>query len=122
MPARISRLALALAVALAPATAWAAFHNHLVKSAPLTGETVASPKAITLWFAEKPELAASSIALEGAGAAAVPIGKVAVAAGETNALTASIDKPLAAGSYTVQWKTAGTDGHVIRGKFPFTVK
>ena len=25
------------------------------------------------------------------------------------------------GTYTVTWKTAGTDGHVIRGSFGFTV-
>jgi len=29
--------------------------------------------------------------------------------------------PLPAGKYTVTWKTAGADGHVIKGSFGFTV-
>lgn len=119
LPIRRSLAVAALAVL--PATAWA-FHNHLVKSAPLTGETVSSPKAITLWFAEKPELAFSSIELSGADAATVPLGKVAPVAGDSLAIAAPVTGALKPGAYTVNWKTAGKDGHQIRGKFGFTVK
>ena len=117
-----SLAALALVVAI-PATAWGVrFHNHLVKSAPLTGETVAAPKTITLWFAEKPELPASTIALLAADSSTIATGKLSAPAGETNAIATTVDKALAAGTYTVQWKTAGSDGHPARGKYSFTVK
>ena len=36
-------------------------------------------------------------------------------------IAVAVTSPLPAGKYTVTWKTAGTDGHVIRGSFGFTV-
>ena len=36
-------------------------------------------------------------------------------------IAVAVTSPLPAGKYTVTWKTAGTDGHVIRGTFGFTV-
>lgn len=114
--------ATAFAVAAVPATAWA-IHNRLVKSTPLNGDELGeSPKTITLWFAEKPELPMSSVTLQTADSAAVPLGKVADVAGEQNAIRAGLDQPLKSGEYTVQWKTASSDGHPIRGRYKFRVK
>lgn len=110
---------LTVAVALPAA---ALVHNRLLKSLPEKGTTVAAPKAISLWFAEKPEPAVSGITLKGADSTAVKLGAVSELTGEKNAITVPVEGALAPGSYVVQYKTAGTDGHPLRGSFGFTVK
>ena len=37
-------------------------------------------------------------------------------------MSADVKQALAAGSYTVSWKTSSKDGHPIKGDFTFTVK
>jgi methionine-rich copper-binding protein CopC len=34
----------------------------------------------------------------------------------------AVEEPLAAGKYTVSWKTASSDMHPVTGDFSFTVK
>ena len=114
------RLALLLAAFVA-APLPAARHNRLVRAEPGVDSTVAkSPAQIRLWFKEPPELAVSSIKL--ADAAARPIATGAVkATDDKTSIAVAVTAPLPAGRYTVTWKTAGTDGHVIKGSFGFTV-
>lgn len=97
-------------------------HNRLLKSAPLKDETVAAPAELKFWFSEPPELPLTSVALTTADGGAVPLGKPAVLDGERNAITVPVAQKLVAGSYTVTWKTVGSDGHPLRGSFGFTVK
>lgn len=40
---------------------------------------------------------------------------------EPLSIAADLTKPLGAGRYLVVWRTAGDDGHAVRGKFAFTV-
>jgi methionine-rich copper-binding protein CopC len=80
----------------------------------------ASPKQVRLWFKEVPELAVSSIKLADAAAKPVATGEVQ-ATDEKTSIAAEVPSTLAPGKYTVTWKTAGVDGHVIRGSFGFTV-
>ena len=96
-------------------------HNRLVKAEPGVDSTVGkSPSQIRLWFKEPPEIAVSSIKLADAAAKPVPTGDVK-ATDDKLSVAAPLPVPLPAGKYTVTWKTAGTDGHVIRGTFGFTV-
>jgi methionine-rich copper-binding protein CopC len=37
-------------------------------------------------------------------------------------LMAAITGTMSGGTYTVNWQTAGKDGHVIKGDFTFSVK
>jgi methionine-rich copper-binding protein CopC len=122
MTSFVRRTVAIAAVALVPASAYAAFHNHLVKSAPLTGETVSAPKEITLWFAEKPEVAFSTVDLVAADSSHVAVGKLGALASDTLAVTVPVTGAVKAGEYSVSWKTAGKDGHSVRGKYKFTVK
>lgn len=119
-----STIRLALVASLLAATPAAALlHNKLLKSAPLAGVATAAPTTISLWFAEKPELALSGITLRSAtDSTVVPVGSVAVLAGEKHAITAPITGSLARGAYVVQYKTVGSDGHPLRGSYVFTVK
>lgn len=110
---------LASAVALPAA---ALMHNHLLKSLPAKDASVAAPKVISLWFSEKPEAAVSGITLKAADSTVVKLGAVRELAGEKHAITAAVEGALTPGAYVVQYKTAGTDGHPLRGSFGFTVK
>ena len=98
------------------------FHNHLEKSTPAADSTVAgSPKEIRLWFSEKVEPRFSSISVQTADSVKVEIGK-ARATDSPKSIVADVPTTLAAGKYLVSWRTAGDDGHAVRGKFSFTVK
>jgi len=108
-----------LAVLAAPL--FGARHNRLVRAEPGLDSTVAKPPAeIRLWFKEAPELTVSSIKLADAAAKVIPTGGVR-ATDDKLSIAVPVTAPLSPGRYTVTWKTAGTDGHVIRGSFAFTV-
>jgi methionine-rich copper-binding protein CopC len=95
-------------------------HNKLLKSAPNAGATLkTSPARVEMWFAEKPDLAVTKIAVKG------PAGPVETGPLHANAATsiaADFKGKLADGLYLVSWQTAGDDGHVAKGDFSFTVK
>ena len=99
----------------------AMFHNHLVKSIPSAGDTLAaSPKEVQLWFNEKPAIRFTSVTLLTADSTKIMTIK-AVATGDSMAAAAPLPTPLGPGSYLVTWRTAGTDGHAIRGTYRFTI-
>jgi len=123
MPMMKSRLPFTAALLVAVAMPAAAMmHNRLINSAPLASKIVPAPKTISLWFAEKPELALSTIALAGADSAAVKLGAVTELVGESHALTVTVEGALTTGKHVVRYKTVGTDGHPLRGSYTFVVK
>jgi methionine-rich copper-binding protein CopC len=77
-----------------------------------------SPDHVQVWFSETPELSISSLTLAGPGG---PVALDAVQSGEANSLRAAVKSTLAKGAYTVTYKTAGRDGHPLRGEFKFQV-
>lgn len=114
----IATAGLAALVAM-PALAW---HNHLTKSSPAEDEQLAeSPKVIRLWFSEKVEPKFSSISLMRADSSRIEIGKVA-ATDDPKSITATVPSALAPGGYLIRWRTAGDDGHAVRGTYKFSVK
>lgn len=123
-PARpTALLALAAALTLAvlavlPLPAHA--HDTLIETDPSDGETLeTSPEAITLTY--------SADILE-----VSPVVRIDDADGETVSevtptvdgptVTAELEEPLAAGTYTVQWRVVSSDGHPIEGSFTFDVE
>lgn len=122
----IRRLALAVASAIlcvGSASGFAAFHTHLKRSAPSNGATLGeAPKAVQLWFTEKPELAATAITLSTAGGSAVALAPLALSdASDTAAVVAAVRGTLAPGSYVIRWRTMARDGHPARGTLTFTL-
>ena len=112
----------ALVSASAAAAVPAARHNRLVKAEPAVDTTVAkSPAQIRLWFKEPVEPSVSSIKLADLAGKTVSLGDTK-ATDDRTSIAAQVPTPLEAGAYTVTWKTAGRDGHVIRGSFGFTVR
>ena len=108
--------------------AWAAFagaasaHTHLEASVPAAGTTVAPPSEIKLTFSEPVEAALSQISLQSKTGAAVEVRKVAADPANKAVLVLPLDKPLAPGSYTVDWRVVSADTHKMRGTFSFEVK
>lgn len=118
---RVSRFALLSLLLLAPVER-ALAHGSLKSSAPAANERLTvAPREVRLTFTEAPALAFSRLELRGPGGAAVALSPLRVAADSRRALVASIQAPLAAGTYTVTWQIAGDDGHPVRGQYTFTV-
>lgn len=114
-----------LAVAAAPigvASAFPAFHLRLTRSEPAKDATVAAPKVIRLWFSESPTLAVTSVKLAGPGGTEVVLGKPSHAGDASQPIEAAVPGALAAGRYTVTYKTASKDMHPVSGDFAFTVR
>lgn len=102
----------------AVATLWASAtlaHTHLQASAPADKSKVAAPQAIELHFSEAARLTA--LTLQQGGGEAKPLMLPAKAAKD---ITVPVGT-LAPGEYTVNWRVASTDGHVMNGTFGFTV-
>jgi methionine-rich copper-binding protein CopC len=109
--------AVILAVALGVAVE---AHAKLLKTSPVDKATVAkAPTTVQLWFNEAIDVKLSKLEVTG------PAGKVAlgvVHAMEPKQLMGPITGKMADGTYTVDWQTAGDDGHVQKGSFTFTLK
>src|SRR5262245_2747764 len=111
----VSTLAAAFAVV-------AVLHAHMKveKTEPAAGATLtAPPPHVQLFLSEKPDLKVTKVELVGAS------GKVELGPAHMmgdKALMTPINGKMADGKYTVNWQTAGDDGHVQKGTFAFTVK
>jgi methionine-rich copper-binding protein CopC len=94
-------------------------HMALKKAEPANGATIATaPTTVTLWFTQEPDLAVSRVTLAGP---AGPVKLGAVKVGEGMQLTAPIEGTMTNGAYTLEWQTAGDDGHVQKGSVAFTL-
>ena len=95
-------------------------HMAYSKSMPAEDAALAeSPSELQVWFTQDPEPAVSQLSLKG------PTGDIAL--GETmiasdRSIVAALEDTLGPGEYTVKWRSAGDDGHVLRGDFSFTVR
>ena len=72
-----------------------------------------------LFLTEKPDLKVTKVELVSAS------GKIALGPAHMmgeKTLMAAITGKMADGKYTVNWQTAGNDGHLQKGTFAFTVK
>ncbi len=94
-------------------------HMALKKAEPADHATITTPPAaVTLWFTQEPDLAVARVTLNGPGGA-VKLGTLAT--GDAMRLTAPIEGTMAEGAYSIDWQTAGDDGHVMKGSVAFTL-
>ena len=119
---RLSMLALAgVLLATATAPAGARFHTKLTKSNPTADTTLsASPTVVELWWNEKPEAALTTVTVLGADSAKAELGTIRISE-DLMGVAADVTTPLKPGKYVVKWKTAGKDGHAVRGSFNFSI-
>jgi putative copper export protein/methionine-rich copper-binding protein CopC len=123
-PQRVLALAFAVALGLLLATPRLALaHLHLRHSSPAAKSVLDTvPRELRLVFTEPPQLAVSSIRLLAADGSELALGTLAIDPDSANVLVAPISAgQLAAGSYTVVWRTASADGHPMEGRFDFTI-
>jgi methionine-rich copper-binding protein CopC len=107
-----------LIVASAASSVW---HIALTASYPKSDQVLSeSPDTIRLWFNEEPELALAGISLEGENGK-VEIGR-ARETDDPKSFKTDVLEQLSPGSYRVAWRAAGSDGHVIRGRYNFEVR
>jgi len=115
---RRSLLALTACVALGAAT----FHIHLMSSSPGEDESLAAPPThVELTFSGpvKPKLSSVTILSPDS----TEMARIPVKGGKDSAsLVGEIPRRLPAGQYILRWRTAGNDGHAIRGAHAFTIK
>ena len=121
---RMRRLSLVLATAaafVAPAVLHA--HGGLKNSAPAANARVERPpRTLVLTFNDASPLSVTRVRLVGGDSVGVPLGALAHLEG-SNERTVHVDVTgrLEAGTYAVEWQTAGEDGHPVRGRFTFVV-
>ncbi len=97
-------------------------HLALVKSSPANAATLSkSPKAIELWFSQKPNLKLTRIVLTSAKHDTLHLQSPALADTSGKRISSAIPTPLAMGTYDVSWRTLSRDGHAVTGKFSFTI-
>ena len=106
----------------ATAVSAAGRHLALVKSEPANSATlIRAPKAITLWFNQKPNLKLTRLVLIQGTRDTVKMGRVASADSTGKSVRVPITGVLRSGKYQVSWRTLSRDGHAVAGKFSFTV-
>ena len=111
-------LTLAAAVALAAGPAMA--HARLVSATPASESTVASTRTLSLTFSERTVAAFSGFDVVNAAGEKVAIRTSVAQDGKT--LTGALARPLAVGSYRVNWRIASRDGHRMTGSYAFAVR
>ncbi len=104
-------------------------HAKLVASTPAANATVARPTKIDLRFNEAVIGSTVSVQLAMTGMpgmakhAPMPItGFTSQLGKDRKSLTLLLRRPLAAGTYRVNWAAAGADTHRLTGTFNFTVR
>jgi copper transport protein len=110
-----------LACVLLPTQAFA--HLKLQSSSPAQGDTVrTSLTDIRLSFTQAVDARYTTVAILDSNGNALNLGALQpIGEGKTREFVYKLTHPLIAGDFVVQWKTAGTDGHVVSGSFDFTV-
>lgn len=124
---RIRRLVLAAIAALLMTVAGSRAHaggRHLAlaKSDPANAATLTkSPKAIDLWFSQKPNLKLTRILLSNSKRDTLKLQNAVLADTSEKHVSFTIPAALAMGKYDASWHTISRDGHAVAGKFSFMI-
>ena len=103
-------------------------HTKLVSATPAANATVAKTTKITLVFNEKvtSQFAGATVTMTGmpgmASHAPMKMAATSAMAKDGRTMTITLARPLAAGTYKVDWRAAGSDMHRKNGSYSFTVK
>lgn len=116
---------LVAAAAAAAAAAPAPLHAHieLEASTPAPGEILAeAPSRLQLRFSGYIEERYTRVALIGPGGEEVQTGPIVFVDGSDRVFQVMLPPLRRQGRYTVRWRTAGADGHVLEGTWSFMLR
>ena len=116
--------ALSLIGVLAAATlpgAVESLHFGLSKSLPEADSSVEAPAEVRLWFTEEPQEGTVSIRIIDADEEPAMTMDVTQSEEDARSFAVAFHHPPAPGVYTVAWRGMGSDGHVVRDTFSFTI-
>lgn len=111
-----------VAAAVASLAGAAFAHPDMVRAVPAANAQVASPTELRLVFSEPLFVKFSGVVVKDAHGRTVKTGKPGLAPGDDKVMVVPLGKPLAAGTYTVQWRAVSADTHRITGSYSFTVR
>ena len=95
-------------------------HAFLDHADPRVGNTVKSPRIVTLWFTQNLERTFSTIEVLDSNGARMNAGNALVDTNDRKVLRVPL-KALPAGTYTVRWHVLSVDTHTTEGNFTFHV-
>jgi methionine-rich copper-binding protein CopC len=95
-------------------------HAFLDHADPRVGNTVKSPRIVSLWFTQNLESAFSTIEVLNSSGASMNAGRAVVDGSNRKLLRVPV-KALPPGSYTVRWRVLSVDTHTTEGNFTFNV-
>jgi copper resistance protein C len=110
------KLRMLILTSLLVGTATVQAHTHLAGSTPADNSRVVAPREIELRFSGNARLTALS--LQKGTAVAKSLAPLPAKAAKKLSVAVPV---LGAGNYVVTWRVAGSDGHVMTGKFSFIV-
>jgi copper resistance protein C len=95
-------------------------HAFLDHAEPRVGNTVKSPRIVSLWFTQNIESAFSSIEVLDANGGRMNVGNAVVDSRDRKLLRVPV-RVLPPGAYTVKWHVLSVDTHTTDGSFTFHV-
>lgn len=95
-------------------------HARLVSATPAPGSTVAATRSLSLTFSERMVPAFSAFDVVNAAGETLAVTTVVGEDGRT--ISGTLTRPLAAGSYRINWRIASSDGHRMTGTYSFSVQ
>jgi copper resistance protein C len=95
-------------------------HAFLDHADPRVGNTVKSPRIISLWFTQNLESSFSTIEVLDSNGARMNVGNALVDTNDRKLLRVPV-RVLPAGTYTVKWHVLSVDTHTTEGNFTFHV-
>jgi methionine-rich copper-binding protein CopC len=98
-------------------------HLALSRAEPAADSTVTvAPTQLRLFWTEAPTVAATTVRLTTASNQVVQVAAPKPDAKDAKILNVAITGQVTPGVYTVTWRTAGQDGHVLNGSYKFTYR
>jgi methionine-rich copper-binding protein CopC len=98
-------------------------HLRLVRAVPAADTTIAvAPTEVKLYFSEVPQVRVTTVKLINAAKQEFALGEAKADANDGKIVSAPVTTSVAAGTWTVTWRTMARDGHVVSGEYRFTLK
>ena len=98
-------------------------HARLINQSPAAGAVItAAPQTLTLNFTEGIKPGLSGLTLIGPNNSQIALGTPKIDPANPAQMIVPIEKPLASGTYQVQWHAVSQDSHKTQGNYAFSVK